>query len=243
MTQPTDRMQGRNIIVTGGTGALGRAVVSALLEEGAICHVPRHPDHPSSESDVGWARADHVTITDGIDLCDESACRAYFEGIASTGPIWASIHVAGGFDMGPITETTLERYEKLMSMNARSCFLSCREAARHMKSAGVGGRIVNVAAMPGLEPRRGGKLVAYSASKAAVAAITQALATELAGESIWVNAVAPSIMDTPANREAMPNADHDSWAKVDEVGRTIVFLASPDNAVTTGAIVPVTGRG
>jgi NAD(P)-dependent dehydrogenase (short-subunit alcohol dehydrogenase family) len=105
-----------------------------------------------------------------------------------------------------------------------------------------GGRIVNVAARPGLEWRSGAGMAAYTASKAGVAALTAALAEEVAKDGILVNAVAPSILDTPANREAMPKADYSAWPKVEEVASTIVFLASPDNRVTRGAIVPVYGK-
>jgi NAD(P)-dependent dehydrogenase (short-subunit alcohol dehydrogenase family) len=95
-----------------------------------------------------------------------------------------------------------------------------------MRGTGGGGRIVNVAARPALEPRAGAGMLAYTASKAAVAALTQALAEELASEGIWVNAVAPSILDTTENRAAMPGADHASWPAVEEVAATIVHLAS-----------------
>ena len=105
-----------------------------------------------------------------------------------------------------------------------------------------GGRIVNVTARPGLEWRGGAGMAAYTASKAAVAALTVALAEDVVKQGILVNAVAPSILDTPANRKAMPQADHAAWPKVEEVARTILFLASPDNKVTRGAVVPVYGR-
>ena len=107
---------------------------------------------------------------------------------------------------------------------------------------GEGGRIVNTAARPALEWRTGAGMTAYTASKAAVAALTAALAEEVAKAGILVNAVAPSIMDTPANRNGMPKADHALWPKVEEVAATIVFLASPENRVTRGAIVPVYGK-
>src|SRR4029077_565012 len=123
-------------------------------------------------------------------------------------------------------------------MNLASAFLCCRAAVRTMKATG-GGRIVNVAARPALEPRLGAGMVAYTASKAAVAALTQALAQEVAGDGILVNAVASSIMDTPGNRKDMPKADFALWPKVEEVAATILFLAGPENRVTRGAIVPV----
>jgi NAD(P)-dependent dehydrogenase (short-subunit alcohol dehydrogenase family) len=106
----------------------------------------------------------------------------------------------------------------------------------------MGGRIVNVASRQGVEPRQGANLTAYTAAKAGVAALTMALAEEVAGDGILVNAVAPSLMDTPANRKAMPKADFSTWPKVEEVAATIVFLASPENKVTRGAVVPVYGR-
>jgi NAD(P)-dependent dehydrogenase (short-subunit alcohol dehydrogenase family) len=123
-------------------------------------------------------------------------------------------------------------------MNATTCFLCCREAARTLR--GRDGRIVNVTAKPVLVPAA--QMSAYAASKAAVAALTRSLAEELAGSRIWVNAVVPSIIDTAANRAAMPDADHDAWPKPDEIAETIAFLASPQNAVIRGALVPVYGR-
>jgi NAD(P)-dependent dehydrogenase (short-subunit alcohol dehydrogenase family) len=115
-------------------------------------------------------------------------------------------------------------------------------AVNAMTRSGQGGRIVNVAARQALEWRGGAGLVAYTSSKAAVAALTVALSEEVAKEGILVNAVAPSIMDTPANRTAMPKADYQAWPKVEEVAATILFLASPENKVTRGAVVPVYGR-
>jgi NAD(P)-dependent dehydrogenase (short-subunit alcohol dehydrogenase family) len=111
-----------------------------------------------------------------------------------------------------------------------------------MSQAKEGGRIVNVAARAALEWRMGAKTTAYTASKAAVAALSSALAEEVAGQGILVNAVAPSIMDTPANRKDMPKADFAKWPKVEEVASTILFLASPENKVTRGAVVPVYGQ-
>jgi NAD(P)-dependent dehydrogenase (short-subunit alcohol dehydrogenase family) len=124
-------------------------------------------------------------------------------------------------------------------MNYVSCALCCRAAIKAMTA---GGRIVNVSARAGLEWRSGAGMVAYTVSKTAVAALTAALAEEVAKDGILVNAVAPSIMDTQANRQSMPNADFALWPKVEEVAATILFLASPDNRVTRGAVVPVYGK-
>jgi NAD(P)-dependent dehydrogenase (short-subunit alcohol dehydrogenase family) len=127
-----------------------------------------------------------------------------------------------------------------LDSNLVSCFLCCRAAIKAMK--GGGGRIVNVAARPALEPRSGAGMAAYTIAKAGVAALTAVAAEETVADGILVNAVAPSIMDTAANRKAMPKADFDAWPKVEEVVATILFLASPDNRVTRGAIVPVYGK-
>jgi len=143
--------------------------------------------------------------------------------------------------MGGIGETDEPALMKQLRMNFVTCFLCCRAAVLAMRKSG-GGRIVNVAARPALEPRQGAGTSAYTASKAAVVALTEALGEELAKEDILVNAVAPSVLDTPANRQAMPKAKHELWPKVEEVAATILFLASPENRVTRSAVVPVYGR-
>ena len=224
----------RDVVVTGGTGALGTAVVAALLDQGATCHIPVFD--PAEKARAAFADHANVAFTDAVDLADEAQVEAFY---ATTGTLWASIHIAGGFAMAPITETSLADFQAQLDLNLTTAFLCCREAVRRQPT---GGRIVNVAARPALEPRTGAGMVAYTASKAAVAALTQALAEEVAGKDIWVNAIAPSILDTPANRAAMPNADHAGWPKVAAVAETIVFLASPQNATTRGALVPVYGR-
>jgi NAD(P)-dependent dehydrogenase (short-subunit alcohol dehydrogenase family) len=129
-----------------------------------------------------------------------------------------------------------------VDMNFVTAFLCCRAAVNAMTRGGGGGRIVNVATRPALEWRAGAGMVAYTASKAAVAALTVALAEEVVKAGILVNAVAPSTMDTAANRKSMPKADHAAWPKVEEVAATILFLASPENRVTRGAVVPVYGK-
>ena len=156
--------------------------------------------------------------------------------------LWASIHIAGRFAPGKVADTAKAALMAQIDSNLVSCFLCCRAAVNAMLAAGGGGRIVNVASRMALEWRTGAGSTAYTIAKSGVAALTVALAEEVAKDGILVNAVAPSIMDTPANRKAMPKADFDAWAKVEEVAATIVFLASPDNRVTRGAIVPVYGK-
>ena len=224
----------RHIVVSGGAGALGTAVVEALAGAGAICHVPCL--HEAEKKSCRLQESQNIRLTIAGNLAEEAAVTRLYQGIAS---LWASIHIAGGFAMAPMRDTTADLLRQQLDMNFVSCALCCRAAVNAMRG---GGRIVNVAARPGLEWRGGAGMVAYTASKAAVAALTVALAEEVAKDGILVNAVAPSIMDTQANRATMPKADYALWPKVEEVAATIVFLASPDNRVTRGAIVPVYGK-
>jgi NAD(P)-dependent dehydrogenase (short-subunit alcohol dehydrogenase family) len=226
---------GKQVVVTGGTGALGSAVVARLLAAGATCTVPYVHE---AEAQSFPSRDDpNVTLIAVTDLADETQVVKVYAGLKP----WASIHIAGGFAAGKVTETDKKALMAQIDSNLTSCFLCCRAAAKAMLAAG-GGRIVNVAARPALEWRSGAGMTAYTVAKAGVAALTVALAEEVAKDSILVNAVAPSIMDTPANRKAMPKANFEAWPKVDEVAATILFLASPDNHVTRGAIVPVYGK-
>lgn len=233
---------GRHVVVTGGTGALGRAVVGALRAANAVCHVP---NLIAAELDGFPFAADAgVHIVREVDVADEAAVKRFYGALP---PLWASIHLAGGFAMAPIAEIYAADFTAQFNMNALSCFLCSAAAvaafrARKAPSGGApGGRIVNISARPALEPRLGAGMTAYTASKSAVAALTRALAQELTDEQIWVNAVAPSILDTPANRAAMPDAEHSRWVPPADLAAVIAFLASPDNRVTRGAVIPVYG--
>jgi NAD(P)-dependent dehydrogenase (short-subunit alcohol dehydrogenase family) len=178
-----------------------------------------------------------VHVSQGVDLTDEGAVMRFFQALPG---LWASIHLAGGFAAQVVAETSLAAFRRQLDMNLVTAFLCSREAIRVMrKSPGAGGRIVNVSARPAVLPSSG--MVAYSVAKAGVAALSVALAEELKSERIWVNAVVPSIMDTPANRAAMPTADHSSWPSTVAVAEIITFLASPANEAARGGLVPVYG--
>jgi NAD(P)-dependent dehydrogenase (short-subunit alcohol dehydrogenase family) len=209
-------MDGKHVVVSGGKGALGRAVVERFSARGATVHLLDVPE---------------------VDAGDEAQMTAYYAALPA---LWASVHLVGGFAMAPIGMTSLADFEKMWRLNTATCFLACREAVRTMKRTKTAGRIVNVAARPVVQPAGG--MISYVAGKAGVAAITQSLAVEVIGDGILVNAVVPSIIDTPANRVAMPSADHASWPQPAQIAETIAFLASPENALTSGTLVPVYGR-
>jgi NAD(P)-dependent dehydrogenase (short-subunit alcohol dehydrogenase family) len=225
------------VVVTGGTGALGTAVVGTLLAAGAVCHVP----YRSEEEARRFEHRDHpqVTLVPLAELADEPAVAAFYAGLTR---LWASIHIAGGFAFAPIGQSDKSLLTVQLESNLISAYLCSRGAVAAFRRTGTGGRIVNVAARQALEPRLGASLTAYTVAKAGLAAFTIALAEEVAQEGILVNAIAPSIMDTPANRKSMPKADFNAWPKVAEVAATIAFLASPQNAVTRGAVVPAYGK-
>jgi NAD(P)-dependent dehydrogenase (short-subunit alcohol dehydrogenase family) len=227
---------GRHVVVTGGTGALGTALVGALIQAGAHCHVPFIEAAVSPHFE--HAQNKNVTLYAGVDLADEAQVARLYGALPA---LWASIHLAGGFAASKIESTSKADLMQMIEMNLVSAYLCSREAVKAM-SRGGGGRIVNVAARPALEPRHGAGMTAYTVSKAGVAALTAALAEEVVSHDILVNAVAPSVMDTAANRAAMPKADYAKWPKVEEVAATILFLASPENRVTRGAVVSVYGK-
>jgi NAD(P)-dependent dehydrogenase (short-subunit alcohol dehydrogenase family) len=227
-------LEGRQVVVTGAAGGLGPALVDTLLAAGATCHLPLRGGDQASQNVRQDAR---IVVAAGVDLTDEAAVRAFY---ASRPPLWASVHLAGGFRAAPILDTTLADLHTQLEQNLTTAFLCCREAARNMRAGGRGGRIANVSSRAAAIPAGGA--IAYTVAKAGVSALTEALADELRGDRIFVNAVVPSIIDTLANRAAIPAADHARWPKPAEISAAIAWLLSPANALTSGALVPVYGE-
>jgi NAD(P)-dependent dehydrogenase (short-subunit alcohol dehydrogenase family) len=222
-------LAGKHVVVTGGTGALGRAVVDAFLAAGAVCHVPHRGAAPAD-----LPKSERLRLLGGVELADEAHVMRFY---AELPALWASVHAAGGFAAAPALDTTLAALRAQLDQNLVSAFLCSREAARRMDAGG--GRIVNVASRAALEPA-GGSL-AYTIAKAGVVALTRALADELKASGVLVNAVVPSTIDTPANRKAMSPAPEvlARWSQPADVAATILWLASAENRVTTGAALPV----
>ncbi len=231
---PQEHIQGRHVVVTGATGALGRGVVARLLQCGAVVHAPILD--PAELDGLDWQT---VRIQSGVDLREAAQVQAYYQSLPE---LWASVHLVGGFTMGPFVETSAAELRHMLELNAITAFLCSQAAVEKIRQSPTtpGGRLVNVSARPALVPCGG--MVAYAMSKAAVKSLTESLAQELAGEGIWVNAIAPGVIDTPANREAMPDADHSAWPSPLALGRVVSELVLPQNASQTGAVIPVYGR-
>ena len=231
-------LQGRWVVVTGGTGALGSALIEVLVREGAHCLVPCIIEAELAR--FPFRNHAQVKTVYPVELTDETQVTALY---AQAPKLWASIHIAGGFGMSPFVATSLEQFNAQIDMNLRTCFLTCRAATLAMRDNGLaGGRIVNIAARPALRPEQGSAMIPYAVAKSAVATLTQSLAAELMADGVLVNAIAPSVLDTPANRAGMPDATHADWVPLEAAADLIAFLASPANQAVTGAIVPIYNR-
>ncbi len=229
----------KHIVVTGGTGTLGSAVTGQLLEQGARVSIPCFKE--SELENFQHEGHENIFIQKGFSLTNESAAQSFYKAaVEEQGALWASVNIAGGFGMGKIGEISKQDFMKQLNLNLVTCFICCKSAISLFKG---GGRIVNISSRPGLEPKQGAGMSAYSVSKAGAAALTQSLAAEVIEDDILINAVAPSVIDTPQNREAMPNADFNKWPKPKEIANQILFLISDENKLTSGAVIPVYGKG
>jgi NAD(P)-dependent dehydrogenase (short-subunit alcohol dehydrogenase family) len=219
------------VLVAGGTGFLGTAVVRELVSCGygvtATWVVESERERLASEP---------VELVEA-NLFDPAAVEA---AVSAVDGLEAVVNLVGGFSDGPLVhETEPQEFTRLMRLNVTPAFLLARAAMPILLERG-GGAFVGVSARTALRPYPGA--AAYSTSKAAVLALIQALDVEYRREGIRCNAVLPSVIDTPANREAQPDADHSKWVPPDQVARVIRFLVSDDSAPTSGAAVPVYGR-
>jgi NAD(P)-dependent dehydrogenase (short-subunit alcohol dehydrogenase family) len=226
-------LQGRVVVVTGGLGILGAALVTALRAAGARPVVIDFSQPDSAGNDT----AD--LVIGGIDLAEDGAAERAFTQIADRyGTVDALVNVAGGFRWQTIGDGDLDTWDLLYRMNVRTTVATSRAALAHIKDQG--GRIVNVGAIGALKAATG--MGAYAASKAGVMRFTEALAEELKDRGITVNAVLPSIIDTPQNRKDMPDADASRWVTPQALADVIVFLLGPQAQAITGALLPVSGR-
>jgi NAD(P)-dependent dehydrogenase (short-subunit alcohol dehydrogenase family) len=230
-------VRNRTVLVTGGTGALGGAVVDAFLDAGwrVVCT---------------WVLAserERMGERDGLELVqadlfhEQEVTAAVRQAAATDGaPLRAVANLVGGYLAGPrVDETTLEEFEGQLRLNLRPTFLVTRAALPALVEAGGGG-IVCMSARAAERPFGGA--AAYASSKAAVRTFAQAVAVEYRDDGVRCNAVLPSVIDTPANRAAEPDADHSRWVQPAEIADVILFLCSEESAPVSGAAVPVYGR-
>ncbi|MGS1016449.1 SDR family oxidoreductase [Allosphingosinicella humi] len=218
------------IAVAGGFGVLGSAVCADLMARG---HAVAALDIAPAPEGFGGA------AFGGVDLADEvQVVAAYAAAVGALGGLDGVVNVAGGFLWETVADGAIESWDRMYQMNLRTAAISCRAALPHL---GEGGAIVNVGAAAAAHAAAG--MAPYAASKAGVLALTQGLADELAARGIRVNAVLPTILDTPANRHAMPDADTSLWVKPESAARVIAFLLSDEARSITGAGIPLSRGG
>jgi NAD(P)-dependent dehydrogenase (short-subunit alcohol dehydrogenase family) len=229
-------MQGLKVVITGGFGVLGRAVAQAAAAKGArVALVDFAPEAPA---DLKAALGDGAVFIAGADLSDPARAQAAIgEAAAALGGIDALLNIAGGFVWQTLTDGEPANWERMFRLNLATCANASRAALPHL-IASSSGRIVNVGANSAVKAAAG--MGAYAASKAGVHKLTESLAEELKGR-VTVNAVLPSIIDTPQNRADMPDADPTAWVSPPDLAAVMLFLASPGSSAVTGALVPVTG--
>lgn len=222
-------LEGRMVIVTGASGALGSAVSELLAGRGArVVGVDRAENNRNRTVDFP-----------GVDLADETACRRAVDmAVAQSGPLYGLVNIAGGFEMATLAEGGAGTWDRMYHINLRTALCASGAALPHFPGRGAG-RIVNVGA--GAAARGAAAMGAYAAAKSGVARLTESLSEELRSAGVTVNAVLPNIIDTPANRTAMPDADFSRWTSPAAIARVIAFLLSDEASAVTGALIPVTG--
>jgi NAD(P)-dependent dehydrogenase (short-subunit alcohol dehydrogenase family) len=238
----TESERPRTALVAGGTGALGSAVVALLLARGERVCVPWRTEQEAQRLRQAHAGAlgDGTLRLSSCDVADPDQVAALLDVLeADWGPLWLACSVAGGWAGGtPLAELDdMTLLDRMMLLNLRTAAVVAREGLRHMGAAG--GRVVLVGSRTALRPSAGE--AAYSASKAAVLSLVATLAEELRGTGRTANAVVPKVIDTPANRAAMPDADHRRWVPPEAIARVIAWLAGVESWPVSGAAIPVYG--
>jgi NAD(P)-dependent dehydrogenase (short-subunit alcohol dehydrogenase family) len=222
-----------SVVISGGSGGLGSAVTRTMLEAGWRVVVPYIEEHELERLE----RHPSLELL-AADLFDPAAAAAVVERAA--GRLGALVNLVGGFASGGrVHETPVEEFETQFRLNLRPTYLLCQAALPRLL-AGGGGSIVCVSTRAALRPFPGA--AGYIASKAAVLAFVDALASEYTKDGVRANAILPSVIDTPANRLAQPDADHSRWVAPEQIARVIRFLCSEDSTPTSGAHIPVYGR-
>ncbi|MCW5784827.1 MAG: SDR family oxidoreductase [Nitrospirales bacterium] len=221
-------LNGKVVMITGALGGLGQAVTKAFSQAGAkVVVVGRELPQTLPEGLLGLA----ADVTDEVEVQ-----RLMKEAVEKTTRLDCLINLVGGFAMGRLAETDASAWSRMLSLNLTSAFLLSREAIRLMTKQGAG-RIIHIAARAAVDRFPGAG--AYIVSKSGLLALIKVLALELAGSGVKVNGVLPSTIDTPANRESMPDADPNQWVKPEAIAALLVFLASDEADSLNGALIPI----
>jgi NAD(P)-dependent dehydrogenase (short-subunit alcohol dehydrogenase family) len=224
-------------LITGGTGGLGLAVTRAFLDGRWRVVVPVHDDAERER-----VPAHERLVLESADLLDPASAAAVAATAAGddAAPLRAVVNLVGGFAAGErVHATPVEEFEAQLRLNLRPTYLVCQATLGHLQAAG-GGAIVCVSSRAALRPFAGA--AGYVVGKAAVLAFVDALAEEYRRDDIRVNAILPSVIDTPVNRRAMPDADHSSWVAPEQIAAVVRFLCEDGSQAISGAHVPVYGR-
>jgi NAD(P)-dependent dehydrogenase (short-subunit alcohol dehydrogenase family) len=218
-----------SVLITGASGGLGTAVCKAFADTGAtVIGVAR-----------SWPEA-MPFLTLSVDLTTEEGCDAMVEQALAHGRIDALVHLLGGFGGGqPIAETSDKTWDGMMTLNLRAAFCAMRAVLKPMTAAKYG-RIVAVGSRAAVEPIP--NFAGYSVSKAGLVALVKNVAAETKDLGITANAVLPSTIDTPLNRQAMPQADFSRWVLPESIAKALVWLASDTAGDVSGAVIPIYGR-
>jgi len=229
------KLEGKRVAVTGAFGALGAATVAALEKAGARVAAIDRADAPPAGVEFGDAKR-----FGGVDLGEPDAANATLKAAADAlGGLDALVNIAGTFRFEKVGDGALDTWDFLYRVNLRTA-VAASKAALPFLLHGNAASIVNIGAMGAV--KAGAGMGAYAASKAGIFRLTEALAEELKDKGVTVNALLPSIIDTPPNRAEMPKADFSRWVKPEEIADVIVFLLSDRARAITGALIPVAGR-
>lgn len=224
---PPMKLDHKVVLITGGNGALGHAVIEAFVQAGArVFSIDRRPS--------GQVGDQTVLVADVTD--EQDVRRLVNEVLQETGHIDALVNLVGGFESGRVIETDLLMWQRMLTLNLTSAFLLSKAMLPSMLER-RSGRIIHIAARAAGEPFAGA--AAYVVAKSGLVALIRALALELKGSGVTINGILPRTIDTPANRKNMPESDPNEWASPQSIAQALIFLASDESDQISGALVPV----
>ncbi len=234
------KLDGKTVIITGGSGGLGKSVVNIFLEHGANVICTYHKEEELKKfTHLMDNYPNSVVIVKGNVTKEKPILKIINNAVKRFKSVDILINIVGGFTKANITETNMEDFERMIDMNLKSAFVCCKSVIPHMILQ-KHGKIINIGAKPALNGASG--VTAYSASKAGVVNLTKSLAEEVLKHNINVNAIIPGTIYTEANMQAMPRAKHKNWVKPEEIAKVILFLATEDSDPISGAAIPVYGK-